>query len=187
MIKKSIGLKKTREGLLWYNMLARCRDGSPIQRNQPRYVGCSVDERFKNFQYFAEWCQEQIGFKETQSERFWQLDKDIVIRGNKVYSPETCVFVPTSINTFFCKSEKSRGTLPIGVSYHIQAKKFSSCCNDDKDKKQHLGLHNTPEEAFMVYKLYKEALARYTAEKWQGLVDKRVTDTLFNYKVFITD
>lgn len=62
----------------------------------------------------------------------WALDKDILVKGNKIYSPETCCFVPQEINNLFTKRKSCRGTLPIGVKYIKENKKFSASFSRNK-------------------------------------------------------
>ena len=83
--------KKTTLYTSWSNMLRRCYD-KDYQDKHPTYKGCYVDDSWHNFQNFAAW------FTKNQVEGFY-LDKDILFEGNKVYSPETCCFVPQEINT----------------------------------------------------------------------------------------
>lgn len=82
----------------WKGMLERCYC-EKWHIKKPSYIGCSVDERWHNFQVFAEW------FEQNYKDGF-ELDKDILFKGNKVYSPETCCFVPSEINILF--KRKSR-------------------------------------------------------------------------------
>lgn len=78
----------------WANMLHRCYSENTHAR-QPTYKDCSVDPHWHNFQNFAKWFEENYNNEYMQD---WQLDKDILFEGNKVYSPETCCFVPREIN-----------------------------------------------------------------------------------------
>ena len=117
-----------------------------------------------------------------------KLDKDILFKDNKIYSPETCCFVPTEINNLFEKSNRTRGDNPIGVSFNKASKKFESYFNAD-DKRVHLGKYNTPQEAFIQYKTAKEAYISKMAEEYysKGLIKENVYNAMLNYKVEITD
>ena len=91
----------------WVNMFRRCYD-IKVQERQPTYKDAIVCEEWYNFQNFAEW------FENNYVEG-WHLDKDILVKGNKIYSPETCCFVPRDINNLFLLRKNNRGDYPIGV------------------------------------------------------------------------
>ena len=113
------------------------------------------------------------------------LDKDIIKKGNKVYSPNTCVFVPHSINTLFVKSNKVRGEYYIGV--YKNGNKFEAQLSKGNGKQIPLGLYDTPEEAFLTYKQAKEAYIKEVAEEYKGKIDPRAYEALMKYEVEITD
>lgn len=96
--KCSTGGKKTKEYTLWKTMLTRCYDLKSLMR-MPSYLNCSVCEEWHNFQNFAAWCIDQKGFNNSG----WCLDKDLLSTKDKVYSPNTCVFIPNKLNTLFTK------------------------------------------------------------------------------------
>ena len=102
--------RTTREYALWASMLHRCY-GEVSMPVRPTYLSCTVGENFKEFQYFAGWCKGQVGYEMPG----WQLDKDLLSLGNKVYSEDTCVFIPSQINILTVKRHACRGALPIGV------------------------------------------------------------------------
>jgi hypothetical protein len=181
--------KNTREYNLWQHMLTRCYSET-YQRNRETYIGCTVSESFKNFQYFANWCQSQVGF----GIEGWHLDKDVVTKGNKIYSEETCVFIPASLNMFLTDSARSRGSLPIGVSTKKCISRYGKVYNyitaqlrDGNGELIRLGHFKSPEAAFTAYKDAKESLAKELAIQWSGLVDEKVITSLNNFEVSITD
>ncbi len=167
---------------LWANMLQRCYS-AVYQDKHPTYLGCSVSENFKNFQYFAEWCSNQIGFDSTG----WQLDKDIVFKGNKLYSEHTCFFIPRILNLFLNKSNSIRGDCPIGVHFDKSRGKFLAYCHTKSTVMKNLGRYDTKEEAFQAYKTAKESLAKQLAKEYEGLVHPKVIEALNKYVVEITD
>ena len=171
---------------VWVKMLQRCFD-EKFQIKRPTYKGCKVCTEWLNFQVFAEWFYNN--YYEIEGERM-HLDKDILIKGNKIYSPNTCVFVPQRINTLFIKRNKVRGEYPIGVSYHKMSKKFIVHCNVydyKKNKKINLGYYSTPEEAFNVYKEFKENYIKKVADLYKDKIPTKLYDALYNYEVEITD
>lgn len=92
---------------IWKSMISRCYDAK-VQIKQPTYIGCSVCEEWKYFSIFKIW------YDSNHIEGF-HLDKDILVKGNKMYSPDTCRFVPPHINTLL-KEQCSRGNMPVGVA-----------------------------------------------------------------------
>jgi len=165
----------------WYNMLLRCFD-EDYHIKKPTYIGCSVSENFKNFQWFAEWCNNQVGFKSK-----FHLDKDLLVPRNKVYSEENCVFLPPVINAFLLKNQALRGDTPIGVNYHITQQMYKVRCGDGYGKRVNLGSYTCVEEAFNVYKRHKESLAKRLAEEYKNVIDPRAYEALMNYEVKIDD
>ena len=112
----------------------------------------------------------------------WCLDKDLLFVGNKTYSESTCVFVPQEINKFFNEYGNARGEYPLGVSFNKRDGKFVAQCAVN-GKRQYLGYFNTPEEAFAVYKPFKESLCKQLALKWQSEIDERLFNTMMNWSV----
>ena len=173
---------KTKEYVLWQNMFQRCYSTTLKKRN-PTYEGCEVSENFKYFEYFYEWCHKQIGFNNEG----WQLDKDLLIKGNKVYSEDFCVFIPSDINLLLTKSTASRGEYLIGVSWCKTNKAFKAQVSRSKGKSEYLGLFKTEIEAFNAYKQAKESFIKEQANEWKPQIDDRAYEALMNYTVEITD
>ena len=174
--------RNTKEYDLWYSMLRRCYSDNS-KKKHPTYEGCEVSDNFKSYEYFYEWCQSQIGF----GNKGWHLDKDLLIKGNKVYSESTCVFLPSEINTVLVKHTPSRGKHPIGVSWYSKSKTFIAQVNKNKGKPENLGYFKTEIEAFNAYKTAKEFFIKELANKWKGQIDVRAYEALMNYRVEITD
>lgn len=174
--------KDTNQYVAWRGMMRRCYDKKQLER-YPTYKDCLVSKEWHCFQTFAKWYDENYYI--IEGERI-ELDKDILIKGNKVYSPETCVFVPHSINILFIKSNAIRGDLPIGVQIHKATKKYIANCTE-KGEKVYIGYYNTLEEAFSKYKKYKEKLIKQTAEDYKNLIPINLYKTMLSYTVDITD
>lgn len=164
--------------LVWHGMLTRCyNDVNIITR--PNYLGCTVDERWHNFQVFAEWYQNNYNDG-------WALDKDILIKNNKIYGPDTCCFVPQEINNIFTKSNNKRGKYPIGVTLNKQSNKYAATIT--KYNIQYgLGNFKTIEEAFNQYKIEKEKYIKEVADTWKFIINIKVYQAMYNYIVEITD
>ena len=118
----------------------------------------------------------------------WHLDKDVLIKGNKTYSPDTCCFVPIEINLLLNKNKTIRGDYPIGVSFDKSYNKFIAKLKKSKvEKQKFLGRFNILEEAFQAYKTAKEGHIKEVADKWKDQIDSRVYEAMYNYQVEITD
>lgn len=176
----SIDGKNTKCYKTWNGMLKRCYDPKYIQ-NHPTYEGCHVHESWHNFQNFAGWFEKNYYKIEGET---MALDKDILIKGNKIYSPDTCIFVSQRINSLFIKRDNDRGNFPLGVTYHNE--NYEVRCNMDK-KNKFLGCYKTPEEAFQVYKQYKERYIKEVAEEYKKKIPTKLYTAMINYEVEIDD
>ena len=178
---------RLKEYELWKNMIKRCYSKS-YHEKYPTYSSCSVSENFKYYPYFKEWCNKQDGFtSQDENGNYFQLDKDILVKGNKVYSEELCVFVPKEINLLLVKCGRKRGDNPIGVFYDAKNDKYKAQMAGKGASKTFIGRYVTPEEAFQAYKQAKEAYIKEVANKWKDQIDVRVYKALMKYQVEITD
>ena len=116
----------------------------------------------------------------------WQLDKDILVKGNKLYSKDACCFVPLEVNLLLIKRDNHRGEWPVGVDFHKASGRFRAKLRIN-GKRKHLGYFTTPDEAFFAYKTAKEAQIKVVAEKWKHQLDERVFQALLDYEVNIDD
>ena len=176
----------TKEYKLWMDMLRRCYS-TTLKKKYPTYIDCEVSDNFKSYEYFYEWCHKQIGFGVDGNGNSFQLDKDLLVKGNKVYSETICVFLPNEINSLLTKRTASRGEYLIGVSWHNTNKAFIARVNKNTGKSKHLGYFNTEIEAFNAYKQAKEAFVKEQANQWKGQIDPRAYEALMNYTVEIDD
>ena len=168
----------------WCSMLIRCYDQNK-QGQLQYYEGCSVSEHFKNLEYFSTWCSKQIGFDATDCKgKSFQLDKDILVRGNKVYSEDTCCFVPQQINKVIMDSKKIRGAYPVGVT--LTRSRFRAAISR-YGKVTHIGNFDNAEEAFLAYKQAKEDYIKEIANKWKDQIDPRIYEALMNWEINIDD
>ena len=174
----TINRKSTKHYVLWKSMLERCY-GNSNHKPSVSYKSCSVNGDFKYYTYFYEWCNEQVGFKDG-----FNLDKDLLTKGNKVYSESTCVFLPNEINLALSTKKSQRGESLIGVRKTKTG--YQSRCNI-RGKNYSLGVFNTEIEAFNAYKQAKESYLKELANKWKGKIDERAYNALMNYQVEITD
>ena len=178
--------KHKKEYLIWRSMLQRCYDPKR-QEEYPTYKGCEVEEYLLNFQHMGKWIEEN--YYEVPGERM-HLDKDILHKGNKIYSRETCIFVPERINTLFTKRDNDRGDCPVGVRPNSSGN-YQAYCNDKNGKAVTLGTYSSKEEAFYRYKEYKERVIKEVINSYEGIIPEpfysKLKTAMYNYKVEIDD
>lgn len=157
----------------WVRMLQRAYDPK-FHASRPTYIGVTVCEEWRSFMAFRAWMIEQD----------WEgkeLDKDIIVPGNKVYSPDTCVFVTHQINSLLTNNAASRGSWPIGVSWDKRKSRFQSHIREN-GKLRRLGLFNTPHEAHLAWREEKVRIVREAAEECD---DPRIAAGLQRHSVVI--
>lgn len=159
---------------IWKTMLCRCYSPE-FQRREPSYKGCSVCNEWKYFSNFKRW------FDKHYIDGY-QLDKDIFVKGNKVYSPITCCFVPHRINSLLTTNKKRRGKFVIGVSSKNGKFRAVLSCSH---KNIELGLFDTEDDAFHAYKNAKETLIKQVSKEYydKGVITHDVYEALNRYEV----
>lgn len=179
-VKKCAG-KDTYSYAKWYAMVARCKVGGCVQQRHPSYVGCTMSENFKDFQFFASWITQQVGYGIDG----YQLDKDCLIEKNKLYSEDTCVLIPNGLNSFLTSKVQEDNKYSQGVTLHKPTGLFRAKLGTNNEKVC-LGYFKTLEEASSVYRSAKEE----DAYRWYNLllrgdvlVDERVTERMRVWKL----
>ena len=164
----------------WKAMLARCYD-EDIKAKRPAYREATCCNEWHNFQKFTEWCIKNLPDDTTVD---YQLDKDILFKGNKIYSPEFCCMVPARVNKLLEKSDATRGNLPLGV--RKIRNKFSAYITENR-RQYHLGMYNTAEEAFGAYRKEKLRIIAEVVEEYDTRLLPHVKIALLSYEVSIND
>ena len=164
----------------WSDMLLRCYS-EKFHSHQPNYIGCTVAEEWHNYANFKKWAEEN--FYQVDNEQM-ELDKDILKKGNTVYSSENCIFVPKSINSLIINCKALRGEYPIGVDKIGDEYRARSATTG---KQKVIGTYSTPEEAFEKYKEYKENLIKEVAEKYKEKIPEKLYKSLVNWTIEIDD
>lgn len=171
----------------WYAMLRRVYSEKQLKL-KPTYKQVEVCEEWLNYTNYKQWFDKNYY---TIQDQQMELDKDILDKGNKIYCPEKCIFVPHNINSLFTKSNKARGDLPIGVYFKKKNNKYCSQCNtitkEGKRYNAYLGLFNTPEEAFYAYKTFKENYIKEVADEYRDRIPQKLYEAMYRYEVKITD
>ena len=168
----------------WKNMLRRCYSEKCRHKFQS-YDDCTVSENFKKYSYFYEWVNKQVGFNSVDDMgNIFQLDKDLLSKGNKIYSENTCVFLPLEINIALVIKDSEHKKFHVGVRKNRNKYEVICCINS---KSTYLGIYNTEIEAFNAYKQAKESYLKELATKWKDKIDTRAYNALMEYQVEITD
>ena len=168
--------KKIPEYKMWKDLLKRVYS-EVYHKKSPTYIGTSLDKKWLSLTNFIEDVSKLPNYEKGLTEG-WALDKDIILNGNRHYSLETCCFVPPDVNSNFRQVTKSNG-LPLGV-YLKKSGKFACDC-PTPTKTIYLGLHNTPEEAFLARKKFKQSVMKGLANKYREVLDHRVIYKLDNF------
>lgn len=164
---------------LWCRVLERACCPKLKQRS-PTYQDATCCDEWFSFATFLEWCNKEVGY--SGKPVGMHLDKDLLIKGNKVYSPEACSFVPQEVNKLLNSCASKRGNQPIGVYFHNQKERYIaklSCSG----QVQQLGAFKTAEEAFAAYKIAKEDQVKATALRHKDVLKPAVFESLMNWEV----
>lgn len=171
--------KPTRSYAQYLGMLCRCSNRKSLRED---YHGNTLNPDWLNYDNWMDWAIPQMGFSNLETNgRLWSLDKDILCKGNKHYSPEHCCFVPNALNQFFKTQESSRGDLPLGA-YTPDGKHYKVRLNNGHGKHIYLGQYPNPQEAHEAYLIGKTNLGKELALKYENLVDSRVLEVVSDFK-----
>lgn len=175
--------KTTKEYNTWNNMLKRCYS-EKVKKIRPTYKNVTCCDEWLYYPNFYEWLHSQENFDKWVTLDKSAIDKDILVKGNKLYSPETCCLVPNNINTLFVKCDELRGDYPIGVYYDSKCNCYiAQCCENAEGN--YIGYYHNCIDAFNAYKKYKEKAIKRTAEKEfkNGTITEKCYNALLKYKV----
>lgn len=171
--------KKTLES--WHTMFKRCYSET-VHRNHRPYTDCFVNPNWYNFQNFAKFYVEcpyrQLG---------WELDKDLLVKGNKEYGPDKCLFIPRDINGYLKVNKIRRGGYAIGVKLSYLGDAFEAHCRNNDGKQVLVGKYSTEILAFEAYKNFKENVIKEKANFWKDKIHPLAYNALMEYEVDIED
>lgn len=168
--KAKVNGKNTKVYDVWNSMMKRCYDNK-----RPTYKDCSVSPRWLNFQVFGDWFENNyiIGF---------ELDKDLLIKGNKVYSEETCTFIPQCLNKFIANNRICSADGCSGVTWHKRDKKWVAQISDvDNNTNLHLGYFHKQNDAVDAYKRARITMAHKLKHEMMlkyGITDLKILDSI---------
>jgi hypothetical protein len=184
-IEKQLGENNNLELNRWHHMLDRCYNEKRTSRTMS-YADCKVCEEWLNFQNFKKWFNEN--YYTVDNEKMC-IDKDILYKWNKIYSPDTCIIVPEKINKLFIRGVSRRGDTTIGVSIYdnVIYARMSKVING-KWTRVEIGSHySNVVQAFYAYKSEKEKHIKEVAEEYKDKIPERLYIAMMNYEVEITD
>ena len=186
--KSKIKYKMTPQYSAWCKMIERCYDPEK-QAECPTYVGCSVCDDWHDFQVYAAWYDANI--YQVQGEKM-HVDKDILVKGNKIYSPETCIFVPNKLNTLLSNKSSARGKYSIGVLK--QKNRYSAMVSRrllGGKSRHYLGSFENEKTAFVAYKEAKENIIKEVVNNYEGKIPEpyytKLRNALYSYEVSPND
>ena len=172
----------------WRGMLTRCYDDE-FQQEHLTYNGVTVYESWLNLQEYGKWFEDN--YYEVNDE-LMDLDKDIKSGESKIYSPDTCIFIPHRLNVAFI-GEKIRNKKPkINYKIHVsqgiiwvRAKNKYRCIQgfEGKEKTKYKGNYDTHEEAFKIYKECKEKYLRELTNTYKDKLPDDVYKALMRYEI----
>ena len=165
--------------VLWVAMLQRGAD-EKFKVRRKTYRDVTVCDEWLSFSNFFEWVNKEVDYKGKPVGM--ELDKDLLSRGNKVYCPNTCSFVPQALNKLLIDCGNSRGEWPLGVDYHKPSCKFRAAFKGN-GKFRHMGSYGTPEEAFLAYKTAKESHIKSITKQHKDVLKPAVYESLMNWEI----
>lgn len=175
--KPTLNSKKTKVYGMYQDMMVRCYN-EKSQDYRPTYKGCTVHPYWHNFQNFANWY-----YNQKFHDLGYQLDKDLLFKGNKVYSEKTCTLIPKEINVLLINRSNDRGKYPLGVTKkYSSGLKYAAQCSGLN--KRLIGVFSTVEEASAAYVKEKESYVKSVAGHWQNKIESRAFEALMNWTVY---
>lgn len=186
--KVKLGLKHSASQKLsyheWVAMIDRCYNEKCS--HYENYKDCYVHNDWLIFENFEKWFNEN--YYKIPGYRM-NIDKDILVKGNKIYSPKTCVVVPSILNIQFVRNIKRRN-LALGVVYTENKKRYEAYYYRGEGKNHirvNLGRYDSVEEAFYKYKEAKENYLKELADRFKEYIPEKLYKRLYTYEVEITD
>ena len=164
-----INKKNIKSYTTWRDMLKRCYSEEYHSKHQS-YIGCYVCEEWKYYTNFKKWYDNNYPHDLASTGIIFNLDKDLLVDGNKKYGPDTCVFLPQKINRFLSTKYKNNSSGMVGVVFHKATNKFLAQANSFVTGKQiHLGLFTNKETAKESYDYFRSINVLHAKEYLRDL------------------
>lgn len=169
-------IDKKKLNSLWHNMYQRCYSDK-YHEDSPQYIGCTMcDEWLDDKEAFYDWVRENYYTVGTEQV---DLDKDILVKGNKIYSPETSIFAPHSINTYF--ENLTREPIYLSKLYKYRMDIFI------EGKNINIGYYDTEEKAKKAFIKHKEAAILAKADLYKDSIPRKLYDAMVNWSIELSD
>lgn len=155
--KVHIDGRHIRSYYIWKSMLRRCYD-TKFHEKKPTYIGCLVADEWLSFSNFKKWYDKNYpsGLALGLNIRF-ELDKDLLVDGNKIYGSNTCIFLPQKVNGFLTNKQSTNTSGYTGVHWFKKSNKWIAQIKDfGTNKYKHLGLFDNIHDAAESYRLARE-------------------------------
>jgi hypothetical protein len=162
----------------WRHIIERSSD--PYKIKYPTYKDVVVSDSWLDFESFHDDIINFKGYGVKFKDKLCHLDKDLLVRGNKIYCKENCILLPPALNSLLTSCGVRRGDNPVGVSLN-QGRYMVTISIDGRNK--NLGRYKTPEEAFTIYKIAKEEQIKVLATRWKDEIDLRAYTALMSYEI----
>ena len=176
MIDYKRDLTKKELNTMWHNMYYRCYSNK-YHEQSPQYKGCSMcDEWIDDKESFYDWVREN--YYKVGDEQI-DLDKDILVKGNKIYAPDTCIFTPHSINTYFENMTREPVFLQKLNKYRMDI--FI------EGKSINIGYYDTEEEAKRAFIRHKEGAILAKADLYKDRIPRKLYDAMVNWNIELSD
>lgn len=171
-IEDGYPIKNKKVYCVWRCMISRCYNKRDKHYNS--YKHCTICGEWRNFANFEKWYDSQY------KEEGWEIDKDWLIYGNNIYSPQTCCLLPSEINKIIINYRCSKTDLPVGVQKRNKKYTTSISCSS---KHRYLGMYDNILEASEIYKREKRKTIIEMANKWKDKIPENVYNSMLNFKV----
>ena len=167
----SVNRKESKSYKVWKSILERVYSAKSLAK-YPTYIGVKVCEEWHNFQVFDKWFQKNFI-------NGYALDKDLLSGDTKIYSPETCIFLPPALNSFFTNKRRGNTSNYIGVYWHKGDKRWRTSISDiHSQKKIDLGCYDTQEEANEAYQTKRAEFALVWKKRMKEILPKEAIDNI---------
>lgn len=162
--------------LKWRRILERCYSTSEKTRQQcASYDDCEVHPDWHNFQNFARWCVNQKHYGKE-----YEIDKDILAFGSKIYSEDTCCLVPKKLNNISTYLRTVGVEAWQGIRYDSKYKKYQAKISMGGYVK-HIGSYNSLSDAKDAYIAHKKLFLRNMAIVYRDYIESKVFNALYNW------